>query len=76
MLSGDDEEDVKFTIMQAPIPVQVGVGNGYALQVCSTCISYMPWKGKTYDLVPAILATDKAIDFIEYDVNESENSNG
>ena len=59
----DDEEVVKFTTMQVPIPVQPGVGNGYAIQVCSTCISYMPWKGKTYDLVPERLATSKEISF-------------
>jgi len=71
MLSGDDEEDVSFTIMQAAEPVQAGIGNGYALQVCSTCISYMPWKGKTYGVTPERLATDKAISF-ELDSLENE----
>ena len=59
----DDEDNIKFTIMQAPVPVQAGVGNGYALQVCTTCISYMPWKGKTYDLIPERLATEQEITF-------------
>jgi uncharacterized protein with PIN domain len=59
----DDEQEVKFATMQVPVPVQPGVGNGYAIQVCTTCISYMPWKGKTYELIPERLATSKEISF-------------
>jgi hypothetical protein len=70
----DDEETMKFTIMQVPIPVQQGVGNGYAIQVCTTCISYMPWKGKTYDLLPEKLATDQAISFELESLEDKENA--
>lgn len=68
----DDEEVVKFATMQVPVPVQPGVGNGYAIQVCTTCISYMPWKGKTYELIPERPISDKEISFELDSLDEKE----